>query len=214
MQMSKFYQPSSEGGTVTGVGGEGGSVGTSVGLTTAKENTDKCTRLTGKDYTVIGEEIHFTILSDISVTGKCDLTCPLLDAHSGPLQVGGLDVHGGIVERVGGQAVEAVAAFRASDSDFLSSSLGGWRRETNPRQTDPACSNSKYLLSDSTLTVKRIDFESVGGGCSVRGPADAEIVVANVVSGQVCHVQVHWRDACRVAISTYMYFSFGWLNTF
>lgn len=41
------------------------------------------------------------------------------------------------------------------------------------------------------LTIKRIDFESVRGGCSVRGPSEAEGVVANVVGVQVRHVQIH-----------------------
>lgn len=41
------------------------------------------------------------------------------------------------------------------------------------------------------LTVKRIDFDSVGGSCSVRHPSNTESVVADVVGVQVCHVQVH-----------------------
>ena len=41
------------------------------------------------------------------------------------------------------------------------------------------------------LTVERFHFQSVGGGGSVGGPADAERVIANVVGGQVRHIQVH-----------------------
>lgn len=48
----------------------------------------------------------------------------------------------------------------------------------------------KLALTEA-LTVDRIDFESVGGGGSVRGPSDAEGVIANVVSAQVRHIQVH-----------------------
>ena len=41
------------------------------------------------------------------------------------------------------------------------------------------------------LTVERLHFQSVGGGGAVGGPADAERVIANVVGGQVRHIQVH-----------------------
>lgn len=50
------------------------------------------------------------------------------------------------------------------------------------------------------LTVKRIDFESVGGGCSVRGPSDAERVIADIVGGEVCHIQVHYREELFIHI--------------
>lgn len=41
------------------------------------------------------------------------------------------------------------------------------------------------------LTFQRIDFESIGGGGSVRGPSDAEGVMVHIVGGQVIHIQVH-----------------------
>lgn len=43
----------------------------------------------------------------------------------------------------------------------------------------------------TTLTVNRMDSESVGGGCSVRGPSDAVGVIVNIVGVQVGHIQIH-----------------------
>lgn len=60
---------------------------------------------------------------------KCYLTCPLLYADSRSLQVGGLGVHGCVVKSVWAQAIKTVIALRASDSDLLSSLLGGLRTE-------------------------------------------------------------------------------------
>lgn len=45
--------------------------------------------------------------------------------------------------------------------------------------------------SSKEPTVKRIDFESVRGSSSVWGPSEAEVVIADVVGGQVSHIQVH-----------------------
>lgn len=53
------------------------------------------------------------------------LTCSLLHAHPGSFHVGGLDVHSDVVKSVRTQAVEAVAALRASDGDLLSATFGG-----------------------------------------------------------------------------------------
>lgn len=50
--MSKLYSPSSAGGTVAGAGGVGGSVGTSVGLTTARRNRNTHAKLKVTYYTL------------------------------------------------------------------------------------------------------------------------------------------------------------------
>lgn len=49
------------------------------------------------------------------------------------------------------------------------------------------------------LTVEGVDLQPVGGGSPVRGPANAERVVAHVVGGQVCHVQVHCAEGAAVS---------------
>lgn len=53
--MSKVSSPSSAGGTVAGAGGVGGSVGTSVGLTTARQKGETCTELKVTYDTVVDE---------------------------------------------------------------------------------------------------------------------------------------------------------------
>lgn len=133
----------------------------------------------------------------------CYRTCPLLHADSRSLQVGCLGEHCGVVESVRCQAIKAVITLRASDSNLLSTTLGGWRRRESridrfrlqlPKQIQRLIQLGLHSVQLSkALTVKRIDFESVGGGCSVRGPSDAEFVVANIVSVQVRHIQVHYR---------------------
>lgn len=73
-------------------------------------------------------------------------------------------------------------------------------------------SNSTRLYSvqlSKALTVKRIDFESVGGGCSVRGPSDAKGVVANIVSVQVCHVQVHYMEELFSIVLVLFFHNYG-----
>lgn len=153
--MLKLPSPSSAGGTVTGAGGVGGSVGTSVGLTTARQNRHTCIKLKLCNSKEIG---RFQKLLWECVWEHCPLhtlalnwhrgsylTRPLLYADSRSLQVGGLGVHCGVVKSVRGQAIEAVASLRASDSDLLSSTLGGWRT-----RTDSSCNNLTISKSCST----------------------------------------------------------------
>lgn len=54
------------------------------------------------------------------------LTCSLLDANSGTLQIGGLGVDGSVIEGVRGQAIKAVLTFQASDGDLLRPTVRGW----------------------------------------------------------------------------------------
>ena len=65
--------------------------------------------------------IHALLCSAVHVT----LTCALLDADPGALHVGGLGVDGGVVEGVGGQALEAVVSRRALHGGHLGTAVGG-----------------------------------------------------------------------------------------
>lgn len=140
-QMSKLSPPSSAGGTVAGAGGVGGSVGTSVGLTTARQKQSHMHKtesgtLTYKLWLARGNleasrcfprRARTSSSHTLSLNWHrgCYHTCPLLFADSRSLQVWGLGVHCGVVKNVRGQAIEAVTTLRASDSDLLSSALGG-----------------------------------------------------------------------------------------
>ena len=131
--MSKLSSPSSAGGTVAGVGGGGGSVGTSVGLTTASHNRQFWESVKQKKLEVFSS-VNWCMRAlschklALNWHRGCYHTCPLLHADSRSLQVGGLGEHCGVVESVRGQAIEAVITRRASDSNLLSATLGGWRR--------------------------------------------------------------------------------------
>lgn len=103
----------------------GGCVAATVVLTTAGQRKRKTVSMVLASVASVGERER----------GR-HLTCLLLHADPRSLQVGGLGVNGSVVKGFGAQALEAVAALRASDGDLLGSALGGYGgRDKDPVTT-------------------------------------------------------------------------------